>query len=235
MAVKKRFYKSVTIEKSAGFWRVQLDGRDLKSPAGTLLSLPTSDLASAIADEWQAQDEEIDAASMPLFALTVTVLDRVSPQCDTLIAELTAYGGNDLLCYRGEHEELAARQHEMWQPWLDRLQDQDAISLGTVTGIMPIGQSEAGKFTPIIAAYDDWRLGVLYRISTLSGSLVLGFWFTRGDIDSKALFDLAFLDELWQNENWGIDFEAADRHEYLRGEMADAARFLSLLAGDGDH
>ena len=50
MAVKKRFYKSVTIEKSAGFWRVQLDGRDLKSPAGTLLSLPTSDLASAIAD-----------------------------------------------------------------------------------------------------------------------------------------------------------------------------------------
>jgi chaperone required for assembly of F1-ATPase len=49
-------------------------------------------------------------------------------------------------------------------------------------------------------------------------------------IDSDAMFDLAFLDELWQNETWGTDFETADRHGFLRAELQDAARFLALLA-----
>jgi chaperone required for assembly of F1-ATPase len=49
-------------------------------------------------------------------------------------------------------------------------------------------------------------------------------------IDSDKMFDLAFLDELWQNEKWGTDFEAADRHGFLRAELQDAARFLILLA-----
>jgi chaperone required for assembly of F1-ATPase len=49
-------------------------------------------------------------------------------------------------------------------------------------------------------------------------------------IDSDAMFDLAFLDELWQNETWGTDVEAADRHGFLRNELHEAARFLAFLA-----
>ena len=49
-------------------------------------------------------------------------------------------------------------------------------------------------------------------------------------IDSDAMFDLAFLDELWQNEKWGTDLEAADRHGFLRAELQGAAQFLILLA-----
>jgi chaperone required for assembly of F1-ATPase len=44
------------------------------------------------------------------------------------------------------------------------------------------------------------------------------------------MFDLAFLDELWQNETWGTDVEAADRYGFLRNELHEAARFLAFLA-----
>ena len=45
----------------------------------------------------------------------------------------------------------------------------------------------------------------------------------------QRMFTLAFLDELWQNEKWGTAFEAANRHEFLRAELEDVARFLALL------
>ena len=70
---------------------------------------------------------------------------------------------------------------------------------------------------------------MLYRATSLSGSLVLGLNFLDGTIDDKSMFTLAFLDELWQNEKWGTDFEAADRHGFLRAELRDVAQFLALL------
>ena len=230
MAAKKRFYKSVTMAVTGDDLSIQLDGRDLRSPAGSLLQLPSAPLASAIADEWRAQGDEIDPATMPLFSLAVTVIDRVTPQRDALIAEMVAYGGNDLLCYRDHQDDLASRQQSQWQPWLDRLAAEQDIHLQTVSGIMPITQTDAAKFLPLIAALDDWRLGILHRATSLSGSLVLGLGFVDGKIDCDQMFDLAFLDELWQNEKWGTDFEAADRHGFLRAELQDAMRLLALLA-----
>ena len=229
MAVKKRFYKEVRAVPADDAWQVTLDGRALRSPAGARLSLPGADLAKAVADEWGAQGDDIDPASMPIFSLAVTVIDRVTPQRPTLVHELTAYGGNDLLCYRDEQAELADRQAKHWQPWLDWLVTEHRIGLTPVTGIMPVSQGEARKFTPLIERYDDWRLGILHRATSLSGSLVLGLGFVDGALDSGRLFDLAFLDELWQNEKWGTDFEAADRQNRIRGEFDDAARFLALL------
>jgi chaperone required for assembly of F1-ATPase len=234
MSLTKRFYKDVTVAapnniKSGNAVAVQLDGRDLRSPAGSLLLVPTMPLAEAIADEWRAQGENIEPETMPLFGLAVTVLDRVTPQRSAIITELSAYGANDLLCYRDDQDDLASRQHSHWQPWLDRLANERGIHLETVIGIMPITQTDAVKFRPLIAAFDDWRLGILHRATSLSGSLVLGLGFVDRMIGPMQMFDLAFLDELWQNEKWGIDFEAVDRHEFLRAELGDALRFLNLL------
>ena len=58
MAAKKRFYKSVLLADDG--LSIQLDGQNLRSPAGSLLRLPTRSLASAIADEWRAQGDDID-------------------------------------------------------------------------------------------------------------------------------------------------------------------------------
>ena len=227
MAAKKRFYKTVLLADDG--LSILLDGQNLRSPTGSLLRLPTRSLASAIADEWRVQGDAIDPATLPLFSLSVTVVDRVIPQRDAIIAELSAYGGNDLLCYRDDQDDLVSRQQDQWQPWLDDLAKNRGITLQIVTGIMPICQADAAQFPPLISAYDDWRLGMLHRATTLSGSLVLGLGFVDEVIDDERMFTLAFLDELWQNEKWGTDLEAAGRHECLRNELQDVARFLALL------
>ncbi|MEC8674150.1 MAG: ATP12 family protein [Pseudomonadota bacterium] len=239
MSAKTRFYKSVSLAEEAGGLAVRLDGRTVKTPAGTPAFLPSRALAEAVAGEWDAQGEEIDAGSMPVFSLAVTVIDRVTPQRAAILDELTAYGGNDLICYQdGEDAELAARQAEGWGPWLDWARSDLGAPLQVARSIMPVMQPQASldALAAAAAAHDDWELGMLYRATTLGGSLVLGLAMLRGRMDSEGLFTTAFLDELWQAEKWGSDWEAEDRRAMIRGELDQAHRFLGLLraAGDGD-
>ena len=102
------------------------------------------------------------------------------------------------------------------------------------TGIMPVTQPDASlaALQDAIATHDDWQLGMLHRAVTLGGSLVLGLAMLRGEMDADALFDTAFLDELWQSEKWGSDWEAEDRRALIRGEIGQAHRFLALVAGE---
>lgn len=239
MAEKKRFYKTVGVAEygsgdDAGF-TVQLDGRDVKSPAGTLAVLPSRALAGAVAAEWDAQTDSIDASTMPVFSLAVTVLDRVTPQREAIVAELRTYGGNDLLCYQdGDDDDLASRQARQWGPWIDWARDTLGADLFVATGIMPVAQTDASldALEVAIASHDDWQLGMLHRATTLGGSLVLGLAMLRGAMDADTLFETAFLDELWQTEKWGSDWEAEDRRALLRGEIDQAHRFLAMLSGE---
>ena len=62
-----------------GGWGSGSTDRLVKSPAGRPALLPSAPLADAVAAEWDGQGDEIEPATMPLFSLAVTVLDRVSP------------------------------------------------------------------------------------------------------------------------------------------------------------
>ena len=233
MSGKKRFYKAVTTSVQDDRHLVHLDGRNLRSPAGTLTTLPTAVLATAVADEWAAQGDEIEPASMPMFSLAVTVLDRVQTQRGALVDEMVAYGGNELLCYRAEEGELLTRQHQKWTPWLDWARDALDAPLAIGSGIMPVAQPEASvaALRMAVSEHDDWELGMLHRAVALGGSLVLGLGFVRGKMDAQTLFETAFLDELWQVENWGSDWEAEDRRAAIVTDLGDASRFLSLKNG----
>jgi len=233
MQTRKRFYKDVaTVAVDAG-WQIQLDGRGVKTPAGSELLMPTAALASAIADEWDAQTDQIEPAQMPLFGYAVTARDRVASQRDAVIAEIAGYGGNDLLCYRADEADLAARQAEQWQGWLDWAAAELKAPLIVANSIMPVDQpaDAVNALHGCVAAYDEWHLAVLHRTVSLGGSLVMGLAWLRGAIDSENFFATTFLDELWQVEKWGSDWEAEDRRGFIRAELDEAARFRDLIAG----
>ena len=233
MSAKKRFYKEVTTSQTDDGFLVHLDGRNLRSPAGTMVTLPTAELATAIADEWTAQGDQIEPGTMPMFSLAVTVLDRVDTQRDDLVEEMAAYGGNDLLCYRAEDDDLQARQLDKWTPWLDWAKDNFDAPLAIGAGIMPVDQPAASvsALQAAVDSHDNWELGMLHRAVALGGSLILGLGFVRGQMDAQTLFETAFLDELWQVENWGSDWEAEDRRAAIVTDLNDASRFLNLKNG----
>src|SRR3954470_21680643 len=91
----KRFYKETAVDAGDGGFRVLLDGRPMRTPAKTVLVVPTEKLAGAIAGEWRAVPEkaEINATHLPLTRLAATGLDRVTGQRAQVIDDTAKYGG----------------------------------------------------------------------------------------------------------------------------------------------
>lgn len=102
----KRFWKQVTIEPGNG---IALDGKPLRTPGRAPLTLPTPQLAEAVAGEWRAAGETIDPRAMPLTGLANAAIDRIAPDTAAFAAGLAAYGESDLLYYRAEGPRLWSR------------------------------------------------------------------------------------------------------------------------------
>lgn len=232
-AAARRFWKSAAIEPVDGGYGVTLDGRALRTPAGSTLLAPTQRLGEAVQREWDSQGETIDAASMPMFQFTVTAIDRVTPQRDAVIDEISHYGGSDLLCYREDQDtRLKAHQDATWQPYLDWIADSRGISLEVASGIMPRPQPEAAlsRARRLVAEFDDYHLAGLHSLVTVSGSLVLGMAMADGHASPEEAGRAAFLDELWQQDKWGYDQEADRRIQSLQAALEEARRYLGLLS-----
>jgi chaperone required for assembly of F1-ATPase len=231
----RRVYKDVETRPLDNSWGVALDGKPLRTPATLELAVPNEVLASAIAAEWDAQQEEIRPATMPLTRLAATAIDRTSAQRDLVVAETAGYAGTDLLCYRAETPPaLVARQDAVWQPLIDWAATRYGAALAVTTGIVPAPQSPAAlrAFAAIVAGQDDFRLTALHTLTTASGSLVIALALLEGRLDAEAAFAAAQLDETFQIETWGEDTEAAARRRALAADIAAAARFIALLQGE---
>jgi chaperone required for assembly of F1-ATPase len=229
----KRVYKEVATRPVDGGWGIALDGRPMRTQGKNELVLPSEALAAAIAEEWDAQRQEIRPAAMPLFRLATAAIDRTATQRDLIIAETANYAGTDLVCYRADQPPaLAARQHAVWQPLIDWVSLRYEASLAVTSGIVPARQPRATlqALASIVAAQDDFRLTALHALTAACGSLVIALALSEGWLDSEAAFAASQLDESFQIEAWGEDAEAVDRRQALAADIEAAARFLELLA-----
>ena len=93
----KRFWKTADVVAEGEGFKVVLDGRAPKTPAGATYLLPTEASARLVAAEWDAQGEFIEPATMPATRLAATAIDRVSQTREPVADEVAAYAGSDAL------------------------------------------------------------------------------------------------------------------------------------------
>lgn len=228
----KRFYATVTIEPRPEGFAVLLDGKPIRAPAGHALLLPARNLAEAIAEEWQAQREYIDAKTMPLLRLANTALERIPQTRTGVITQLLEYGRHDLLCYRAEAPaSLVIRQTELWQPLLDWLSATYRITLASTAGITAITQSAESieALRTELSALDDFALAGVSAATALTGSVVLALALLAGRLEAAGTFRLASLEETFQAEHWGVDTEAEARLQRIAEELQAIGDFLRLV------
>ncbi len=225
----KRFYR--TAEAGEGN-RILLDGRPVRTPSGEALALPNALLAEAVADEWNAQDRQIDPRAMPLTGLANAAIDRVAPDAAAFAAGLAAYGESDLVCYRAEGPPaLVARQAEHWDPVLAWGQQRYDAVFELASGVMHMPQppETIERLHAALAARDAFALAGLSPLVTISGSLLIALALAEGGIGLDAAWTAATLDESWQAGQWGEDAEAAQALAARRRDFEAASRFLALL------
>ena len=230
----KRFYKearAVALPDGGGF-AVEIDGKRLRTPAKGEMTLPTMALAAAIAEEWQAQGDQVVPHTMPLMRLASTALDLVAKRREAVVEEVAKYAGTDLVCYWAtDPPELIARQQAAWQPLIDWAMLRFDAPLAVTSGVVPRPQSTEAlhAFTAAVEAHDAMRLTALQATTAACGSLVIALALLEGRIDASEAFAASQIDETFQIEQWGEDEEAARRRAALAEDIRSAARFVALL------
>ena len=207
----KRFWTEAVVDETAEGFGITLDGRPVKTPAKRSLIAPTRQFAEKIADEWNAQAEQIDPGSMPFTRSANAALDKVAVQIQEVADMLAAYGDSDLLCYRAEYPQaLVERQAAQWDPLLDWAEDALGARLQARTGVMHVAQAPEAldRLTQKTRSLSAFELAGFHDLVSLSGSLILGFAATHDFLSAKAIWDISRLDEIWQAEEWGADDEA---------------------------
>lgn len=230
----KRFYKSVGIgEASAGgSFQLLLDGRKARTPGKSELSLPTRELALAIATEWETQGATLDPLTMPLTRLVNTAIDGVTPNAAAVRADLVKFAGSDMVCYRATHPTaLRERQMALWGPVVAWARARLDVAPKVVEGLMPVTQpAELGSaVAAAVEQLDPYRLSAVHTMTTLTGSVLLALGVHEQAWPVETAWLAANVDEDWQISQWGEDEEAAIRRRSRQDDMTAAARLLALL------
>lgn len=233
LPLPKRFYKVAAVVEREGQFAVELDGRVVKTPARQTLTLPTRAAAQLIADEFSAQEKEIDPARMPATRLANTAIDGIVNDPQAVLEDVLRFASSDMLCYRaGSPERLVNRQTELWDPLVDWAASQLGARFLLAEGVMHVEQPREalGAFSAHLGAFSDpFAIAALHTMTTLTGSAILALAVAKGEISGAEAWKLAHVDEDWTIEHWGQDAEAAIRRAIREGEMMAAVKMLEAV------
>jgi chaperone required for assembly of F1-ATPase len=128
---RQRFYKLVDVVPvldtngvPTSNYKILLDGRSLRTPAGNNLHLPNIGLALSIAAEWDAQragnSKGIQPATMPLMTLAATAIDQILPDGYQVKKTCLSYLPTDTALFLTAETDriLLRKQRQHFQPIL---------------------------------------------------------------------------------------------------------------------
>jgi chaperone required for assembly of F1-ATPase len=228
----KKFWKSAAVTPQDDGFTVTLDGRPLRTPARNALIVANSELAAAIAAEWDAQGEEVNPASMPITGLANATIDLVTPNAAEFAAPIAEYAVSDLLCYRDARDPiLQAEQAAAWNPILNWAEAHFGIEFVITKGVLPVDQPEAtiAALKSATMALPAAQLSPLAPLVTISGSLVSALAVIHKAFDAEEIWQAVALDDIYQEKRWGADPEGVKMLKQRHTDWHNAVRYLDLI------
>jgi len=229
----RRFYKNVALAQQPGGFQVMLDARGVKTVGGAAQLAPTQVLGETLAAEWRRQGDKIDPATLPLRDMADYAIDIVAPDPAAVARGLVAYADTDTLCYRADPDEpLHARQQQVWEPLLGAFEAAHGVTLTRVSGIVHRPQPPAtlAALEARLLTLDPFVLAGVEAMAKLAASLVtaLAALDATGEEEPLALWQAACLEEEWQADLWGRDWEAEERRTRREADFLRACGFARL-------
>lgn len=229
----KRFYKDVAAGPVDGGFVVTLDGRPVRTPGKKLqVIVPAAAIATTMAEEWAAQGEFVDPATMPMVRLVNSAIESGEEMIPAFREEVIKFAGSDLLLYRAESpRELVSEQELVWDNALTVLARHFGVSFQPTMGIIHQSQPKVtlDRLTESLSGENLLVMTALVSITGLTGSglLAIGLWNKLFSPD--LVWKAAHVDEDYQIAQWGQDEEAAERRARRRTEFDTAVAVLNAF------
>jgi len=208
----KRFYKHADIAPASdgsGRFAVVLDGRTLKTPDRTEVILPTEAAAVAVAAEWESQDKHVMPHLMPLTRLTMTAIDVVPSQRQSIIDGIMPYLDTDTVWFWEDAErysnshQLHALQEKTYTPILDWLEERFGARPVTTTGLFAEQPEELlAGVREWAEGLDEWQLAALDQSVRSLKSMALATALLQYHLSPEEAATASRLEEFHQINEW---------------------------------
>nr|WP_314259430.1 ATP12 family protein [uncultured Devosia sp.] len=228
----KRFYKEVAAGPLDDGFVVTLDGRQTRTPGKVAIAVPAASIATAMAEEWSAQGEFIDATTMPMVRLVNSAIESGETMIPSFRDEVVKFAANDLLLYRADSpQELVSEQEMVWDNALETLARHFGVRFEPTTGIIHRGQPQAtlDRLAESLTAENLLTLTALVSITGLTGSGLLAIGLLHKLFSPEQVWKAAHVDEDYQVSQWGQDEEAAERRAKRRVDFDTAVFAIEAL------
>jgi hypothetical protein len=184
---RPRFYKTVDVVSVTNYaniemFKILLDGRTLRTPAGNDLHLPNIEIALSIASEWDAQRAKnpkgIQPATMPLMTLAATAIDQILPDAYLVKKTCLSYLPTDTALFLTSESDrlLLKKQRQHFQPisrWLKKSFDVDLKTTHDMSGRISHPEETSRKVELI------FRIRIRVRVSYIFTCLFQSCTYSR--------------------------------------------------------
>ena len=229
----KKFWKTIEIKKvSSKEFYILLDNTKLKTPLKNELILSNHLIAKEVLKEWDQSSDIINTDDLVFYGLLSTAIDKVREEKNSYINDIINFIDTDLICYRADSPiDLVSHQNKHWDPIILLIEKYINTNVSVFKGVMPSQQSSKvhHRFKNLIVELSDVQISVLHRITNLVGSVFLSLCILKKDLTKKQAFELSFLDELWQAENWGYEEDASAKRKKVRTELNRLILFINCI------
>lgn len=147
---------------------------------------------------------------------------------EEIIDKLVQFSQTDMLLFWGENKELMDRQQQLWGPILQWASDSMELKLKTTSSLdVPEQEKKTGyRMRLFLESLSDKELLAFFKAALDMRSVLLAAALVKGRLTAEDAFHAAFIEELWQSENWGVVEEAEQKRNELKQELIEIEKFL---------
>lgn len=147
---------------------------------------------------------------------------------EEIIDRLVQFALTDMLLFWGQNKSLVERQEKTWGPLLEWANEEINTKFIRTQGLdVPEQEKTSGyRLKMFLEKLSDKELAAFYAAALNMKSVLLAAALVKGRINAKQAFEAAYLEELWQAENWGAEEEAEKRRTEVRQELVEIEDFL---------
>ena len=143
------------------------------------------------------------------------------------VETMCCFAATDMLLFWSDKAEILCRQQKIWQPFLNALQKENNVMINVSESLqIPDNDAFIEVLKNKLSGLNDKELTAAFLTAVLLKSVILGLAILDKNLNVEQIFAAAFLEELYQNELWGIDNEAADKREAIKFELKRIKEYL---------
>ena len=213
--------KIVKIKNNYGFKK---NSQNLKTENGNILFVKRKKHAELIIREYLNGVKSKDPNS--LINLTLFSCNLSKGEIEQIKKKIIELLNFDLLLFRFfDENELLKIMEKEFDPFISEFDDMFDCNLEKVFSIVHSSNVKHLSFKSYLDKLDIFKLTTLYKLSSLTKSVILSYFFINKKINYKTLYKLTNLEYNYQQKRWGV----VEEHLLIKEDFIKIIKNISLF------